>query len=38
MLTSTLKAMIKKAFNYIALMGNSEKNGCDNCLSGKHGK
>ena len=38
LLTSALKAMLKKVFNYIALMGNSEKNGCHNYLSGKHGK
>ena len=32
------QAMVKDTFNYIALIGNGEKNGCDNGLSGKHSK
>ena len=38
LLTSALKVMVKDAFNYIALIGNSEKIGCHNGLSGKHRK
>ena len=38
LLTSALKIMVKDAFNYIALIGNGEKIGCHNGLSGKHRK